>query len=55
MMGGENNARRGLRLDIDAYNHIVEHRYLAKKRKDIEARTRLRAILLVHEGKTLDK
>ncbi len=47
--------RRGLGLDIDAYNHIVEHRYLAKKSKDIEARTRLRAILLVHEGKTLEQ
>jgi transposase len=47
--------RRGLRLDIDDYNHIIQHRYLAKKRKDLEARVRLRAILLVHEGKTLEQ
>ena len=45
--------KRGLRLDIDEYNHIVQHRYLAKKRKDLDARVRLRSILLVHEGKTL--
>jgi transposase len=44
-----------LRLDIDDYNHIIQHRYLAKKRKDLEARVRLRAILLVHEGKTLEQ
>jgi transposase len=47
--------RRGLRLDIDDYNHIIQHRYLAKKRKDLEAGVRLRAILLVHEGKTLEQ
>jgi transposase len=45
--------KRGLRLDLEEYNHIVHRRYLAKKRKDLEARIRLRAILLVHEGKTL--
>lgn len=45
--------KRGLRLDIDEYNHIVQHRYLVKKRKDLDARIRLRSILLVHEGKTL--
>ena len=47
--------KRGLRLDIEDYNHIVYHRYLAKKRKDPEARVRLRSILLVHEGKTLEQ
>ena len=47
--------KRGLRLDLEEYNHIVHHRYLAKKRKDLEARIRLRAILLVHEGKTLEQ
>jgi len=47
--------KRGLRLDLEEYNHIVHHRYLAKKRKDLEARVRLRAILLVHEGKTLEQ
>jgi transposase len=45
--------KRGLRLDIEEYNHIVHHRYLAKKRKDFDSRVRLRSILLVHEGKTL--
>jgi transposase len=45
--------RRGLRLDVEEYNNIVHHRYLAKKRKDIESRIRLRAILLVHERNTL--
>ena len=45
--------KQGLRLDLEEYNHIVHRRYLAKKRKDLEARIRLRAILLVHEGKTL--
>ena len=47
--------KRGLRLDLEEYNHIVHHRYLAKKRKDLEARIRLRAILLVHEGKKLER
>jgi len=47
--------KRGLRLDLEEYNHIVYHRYLAKKRKDLEARIRLRSILLVHEGKTLEQ
>lgn len=45
--------RRGLRLEIEEYNHIIRHRHLAKKRKDLESRVRLRSILLVHEGKTL--
>ncbi|MCX5871745.1 MAG: helix-turn-helix domain-containing protein [Deltaproteobacteria bacterium] len=39
----------------EEYNHIVHHRYLAKKRKDLDSRVRLRAILLVHEGKTLEQ
>ena len=47
--------KRGLRLEIDDYNDIVHHRYLARKRKDLEARVRLRSILLVHEGKTLEQ
>ena len=47
--------KRGLRLDLEDYNHIVHHRYLAKKRKDLESRVRLRAVLLVHEGKTLEE
>jgi transposase len=47
--------KRGLRLDVEDYNRIVHHRYLAKKRKDAESRVRLRAILLVHEGKTLEQ
>ena len=47
--------KRGLRLDLEDYNHIIHHRYLAKKRKDLEARVRLRAVLLVHEGKTLEQ
>lgn len=47
--------KRGLRLDLEDYNHVVHHRYLAKKRKDLESRVRLRAILLVHEGKTLEQ
>jgi len=47
--------RRGLRLDLEEYNHIVHHRYLAEKRKDLESRVRLRAIVLVHEGKTLEQ
>ena len=46
--------KRGLRLDLEDYTHIVHHRYLAKKRKDLESRVRL-AILLVHEGKTLEQ
>ena len=45
--------RRGLKLNIEEYNQIVEHRYLAKKRKDRDSRIRLRSILLIHEGKTL--
>jgi len=47
--------KRGLRLDLEDYNHIIHHRYLAKKRKDLEARVRLRAVLLVHDGKTLEE
>jgi transposase len=47
--------KRGLRLELEDYNHIVYHRYLAKKRKDPEARVRLRSILLVREGKTLEQ
>jgi transposase len=47
--------KRGLRLELDDYNDIVRHRYLARKRKDFQARVRLRAILLVHEGKTLEQ
>ncbi len=45
--------KRVLRLDIERYNHIIQNRYLAKKRKDLDSRVRLRSILLVHEGKTL--
>ena len=45
--------KRGLRLDVEEYNQIIQHRYLAKKRKDLDSRVRLRSILLVHEGKTL--
>ncbi|MFH0960310.1 MAG: hypothetical protein V1897_16580 [Pseudomonadota bacterium] len=30
--------KRGLRFDIAEYNHIVQHRDLAKKRKDLDAR-----------------
>jgi hypothetical protein len=44
--------KRSLRLDLADYNQIVRQRYLAKKRKDLESRVRLRAVLLVHEGKT---
>jgi len=47
--------KRGLRLDLEDYNQIVRQRYLAKKRKDLESRVRLRAVLLVHEGKTLEQ
>jgi putative transposase len=47
--------RRGLRLDTEENNLIVHHRRLAKKRKDHESRVRLRAILLIHAGKTLDQ
>ena len=47
--------KRGLRLELEDYNDIVRHRYLAKKRRDLEARVRLRAVLLVHEGKTLER
>lgn len=47
--------KRGLKLDLEDYNEVVRHRHLAKKRKDAEARVRLRAILLVHEGKTLEQ
>lgn len=47
--------KRGLRLELEDYNYIVHHRYLAKKRKDLESRVRLRAVLLVHEGKTLEE
>jgi transposase len=47
--------KRGLRLDLEDYNHLIHHRYLAKKRKDLESRVRLRAVLLVHEGKTLEE
>lgn len=47
--------RRGLRLELDDYNDIVRHRYLAGKRKDFQARVRLRSILLIHEGKTLEQ
>jgi transposase len=45
--------KSGLRLNTEDYNQIVEHRYLAKKRKDLDSRVRLRSILLVHEGNTL--
>jgi hypothetical protein len=45
--------KRGLRLNTEDYNQIVEHRCLAKKRKDLYSRVRLRSILLVHEGNTL--
>jgi len=31
--GGKRQPKRGLRLDVENYNHIVHHRYLAKKRK----------------------
>jgi transposase len=54
-VGGTLYAETCLRLDIEEYNRIVEHRYLAKKRKDVGARIRLRAILLVHEGNTLER
>ena len=47
--------KRGLRLDLEDYNHIVRQRYLAKKRRDLESRVRLRAVLLVHEGNTLEQ
>jgi transposase len=47
--------KRGLRLEIEEYNHVVRHRYLARKRKDHESRVRLRALLLIHEGKTLEQ
>lgn len=47
--------KRGLRLELEEYNHVVYHRYLAKKRKDSESRVRLRALLLIHEGKTLEQ
>ena len=47
--------KRGLSLDVKDYNDIVRHRYLAKKRKDLQARILLRAILLVHEGNTLEQ
>jgi len=47
--------RRGLRLSVEEYNDVVHHRKLAKKRKDLETRVRLRAILLVHAGNTLDQ
>ncbi|MDR3605329.1 MAG: hypothetical protein P4L38_11920 [Syntrophaceae bacterium] len=45
--------KRGLRLNTADYNQIVKHRYLAKKRKDLDSRVQLRLILLVHEGTTL--
>ncbi len=45
--------KRGLRLDFEEYNHIIQHRYRAKNRKYLDSRVRLRSILLVHEGKTL--
>ena len=32
--------KRGLRLNTEDYNEIVEHRYLAKKRKDLDSRVR---------------
>ena len=47
--------KRGLRLEVAEYNRIVYHRCLAKKRKDLESRVRLRALLLIHEGKTLEQ
>ncbi len=47
--------KRGLRLDLEDYNQIVRQRYLAKKRKALESRVRLRAVLLVHEGKALEQ
>lgn len=47
--------RQGLRLSDEQYNEVVHHRYLAKKRKDFEARARLRAVLLVHQGNTLEQ
>jgi len=34
---------------------LSPHRCLAKKGKDLELKDRLRAILLVHEGKTLEQ
>ncbi|MGC8658163.1 MAG: helix-turn-helix domain-containing protein [Desulfomonilaceae bacterium] len=42
-----------MRLDIKEFKHIIPRRYLTKKRKDLDARVRVRSILLVHEGKTL--
>lgn len=47
--------RRGLRLRDEEYDHVVQHRNLAKRREDYAARVRLRAILLVHEGHTLEQ
>ena len=47
--------KRGLRLDWRITITLSDHRYLAKKRKDLDSRVRLRAVLLVHEGKTLEQ
>ncbi len=47
--------RPGLKLDLDHYNEIVRHRYRAKRRKDTDTRIRLRSLLLLHDGKTLEE
>lgn len=47
--------RAGLKIDLDEYNEVVEHRRRARKRKDYRASTRLRSILLLQDGKTLDE
>lgn len=47
--------RPGLEVGLEEYNEVVEHRRRAKKRKDSRARTRLRSILLICDGKTLEE
>jgi transposase len=47
--------RVGLKLDQKEYEVVVEKRRVAKKYKDMKASARLRALLLVNEGKSLEE
>ena len=47
--------RPGLRIELEQYNEVVEHRRRARKRKDFRAVTRLRSVLLIHDGHTLEE
>jgi transposase len=47
--------RPGLRIELEQYNEVVEHRRRARKRKDFRTVIRLRSVLLIHDGHTLEE